>query len=386
MTIERYRRVHGLHPRTILVITYGGIGDILLTTPLIESLKSGFPDARIDVFVQDGRQGMLEGNPSVDTVYTAGRRHGPLSYIDFIARFGARYDLAVSPRISDRQTLFARIAGRAAIGMVPRERLGNLWKRLVLSGWAVGTQAHNVESILRLAEVVGVEKTRRVAIPHDPESPGRLDLLLPFAWRSEAFAVLQLYPRSTYKRWTLEGWAELASSLVARGLRVVVVGGPSDQEAEYVDDLCCRVPGVISIAGETSFADLAELLRECRVYVGLDTATSHLAAAAKAPTVALYGPPESRRYFPYHEALSTKGVEVLGPRVERSGTVWVTCGSCACVGFPTRCERAPNEAADCMKSIEPEPVIQLVDRIVGRSGIAMAPTHKDGPAVSADAS
>ncbi len=386
MKTERYRRVRGLRPRTVLVITYGGIGDILLTTPLIESLKSGFPDARIDVFVQNGRQGMLEGNPSVAMVYAAGRRHGALSYLDFVARFGGRYDLAVSPRISDRQTLFARIAGRTAVGMVPREHLGNLWKRLVLSGWAVGTQAHNVESILRLAEVVGVEKKRCVAIPRDPESLGRLDGVLPFAWRSEAFALLHLYPRNAYKRWTLEGWSALASSLVCRGLRVVVIGGPSEEEAAYVDALCSRVRGVISIVGETSFADAAELIRECRVYVGLDTAMSHLAAAAGAPTVALYGPPDSRRYFPYHETLSAEGVEVLGPRLERSGTVWVMRGSCPCVGSPTRCERAPQEPADCMRSIDAESVIQIVDEIIDPRGRAGTLTVGDPRAVGVDGS
>ncbi len=58
-------------PETIIVVSYGGFGDSLLTTPLIASLRQRFPRTAIDVYVQKNRGGILEGNPYVTRVLKA---------------------------------------------------------------------------------------------------------------------------------------------------------------------------------------------------------------------------------------------------------------------------------------------------------------------------
>lgn len=362
------KQLLGVRPRSILVISYGGHGDILLTTPLLSSLKGAFPTARIDVFLQAGRGGMLEGNPDIDGVSVTRRRHGIGSYLDFVRRFALRYDLAVSVRASDRQTLFARVAGRRAIGLVPRGGPGSRWMRALLSGWASRDGSHCANEILSLADVLGIARTTRCRIPSDAGSAARLDELLPFDWRNEPFALLHLYPRNPYKQWSLDGWCAVIQTLLCRGLRVVVAGSADRDELAYVDALAARcAPGALAVvAGRTSLADAAVLLRACRLYVGLDTALTHLAAAVEAPVVALYGPPIGHHYFPYHAGLLAECIRTIAPGLEASGSVRVVRGVCDCAASPTRCERAPAVESDCMRAIAPARVVALVEEIVNR--------------------
>ena len=62
----------------VLVITLRRLGDVLLTTPLIRSIRGGFPDATLDVLVFRGSEGMHSGNPdSAPRRTTAQRRQSP---------------------------------------------------------------------------------------------------------------------------------------------------------------------------------------------------------------------------------------------------------------------------------------------------------------------
>ena len=58
----------------ILVVSLRRIGDALLTTPLIRSLRRAWPDAKIDVLAYPGPAGIIEGNPDVDRVIVAPAR------------------------------------------------------------------------------------------------------------------------------------------------------------------------------------------------------------------------------------------------------------------------------------------------------------------------
>ena len=63
-------------PKTILVVATRRIGDVLLTTPLVRSLKARWPDAQIDMLVFRGTEGVLEHNPDVRRVIVVAQRAG----------------------------------------------------------------------------------------------------------------------------------------------------------------------------------------------------------------------------------------------------------------------------------------------------------------------
>lgn len=93
-------------------------------------------------------------------------------------------------------------------------------------------------------------------------------------------------PHRLYKRWPVPGFIAVAQDLMARGIRPVLVGGPSEQ-AE-IAAIRAAVPEAIDLGGDTSLAELAELGRGAVAVIGNDTGPLYTAALAGAPALAFY--------------------------------------------------------------------------------------------------
>src|SRR5436190_18678347 len=98
-------------PARILVVALRRLGDVLLTTPLIRSLKRAYPDAAIDALMFRGTEGILTGNPDVADLITMPERPTAGQSFALLRRLWRRYDLALSTQSGDRPTLLAWAAG-----------------------------------------------------------------------------------------------------------------------------------------------------------------------------------------------------------------------------------------------------------------------------------
>jgi len=105
-------------PSRILVISLRRIGDLLLSTPLIRSLRRAFPDSDIDVLVFANTAGILAGNPDISNVIPMPQRPTMAESARLFARLWRRYDIAVSTQSGDRPTAFAFAAARLRAGVV----------------------------------------------------------------------------------------------------------------------------------------------------------------------------------------------------------------------------------------------------------------------------
>jgi ADP-heptose:LPS heptosyltransferase len=98
------------------------------------------------------------------------------------------------------------------------------------------------------------------------------------------------------KRWPPEHFAALADRLARKlDTQVILLGGPND--TDIIDAVRSRMATpAAALVGTLSFAEIALLASRSRLYVGNDTGLTHLAAAAGAPTAAIFGPSDPRRY------------------------------------------------------------------------------------------
>src|SRR5215510_15288413 len=103
------------------------LGDVLLATSLLRTLRSAFPQGVIDVLVFRGTEGMLAGNPDINAVLTLPQRPRLRETLALVRGVWRRYDLAISTQAGDRPIFLAFAAGRHRIGLVPAK--GGRWKR-----------------------------------------------------------------------------------------------------------------------------------------------------------------------------------------------------------------------------------------------------------------
>ncbi|CAJ5009153.1 lipopolysaccharide core biosynthesis heptosyltransferase [Burkholderia pseudomallei] len=234
---------------------------MLLTTPLVRSLKARWPDAQIDMIVFRGTEGVLEHNPDIRRVITVAPRARPKERIADALRIWRKYDLACAAISSDRARFYAFFAGRRRIGLVDPGRLTRL-TRFILNGIVLDEHrdVHTVTSNLSLADALDVPRCADVVAPgigDDPAARARFDAKLygtPALSRGEPYIVLHPYPMFRYKQWHEDGWVDLVRWARSSGFAVALSGGPAQAERDYAARIA-RAAGepVLNMTGELSF-------------------------------------------------------------------------------------------------------------------------------------
>jgi len=171
--------------------------------------------------------------------------------------------------------------------------------------------------------------------------------------------VLHLAPRFRYKRWNTPGWHALMAWLHGEGLRVVITGGPGEEEHMYVREVLAgaEVP-VTDLCGRLRFAQTADLLRRAALFVGPDTATTHLAAACGTPTIALFGPTDPRLWGPHPKAGLQRPYEKVAAIQFRDNVSLVQEPSLACVPCQGEgCDKHSESHSECLDRMSAARVI-----------------------------
>lgn len=344
----------------ILVIVLRRLGDVLLTTPLIRSLRRAWPDATIDALVFADTTEILEGNPDLNDVVTMPTRPTMGQGLALALQLWKRYDLAVSTQCGDRPTFFAAVAGRVRIGPFEANRGGRLKRLAYRRSVPYAAGVHRVEEILRLADLLGIAREPELVCPRAADCDD-----VPLG----PYAVIHAAPMFRYKQWTKNGWRELAAALTARGLSVIATGGPAQSEREYLDDVWSGISTpVCRLDGRLNWPQLAGLLANACIYIGPDTSLTHLAAASGCPTVALYGPTDPRLWGPW----PTGGLDTMWTAtgtIQHRGNVWLVQNALPCTPCQLEgCERRLDSHSACLDELPAALVVAAMDQALAAAG------------------
>jgi heptosyltransferase-3 len=304
----------------ILVIKFRNIGDVLLSTPLIENLRHFYPDAVIDVAVNKESEQMLTLNPYLNNVIVydrqGSRNLGLWSRIREGLRFAysirrAEYDIVISLTEGDRPAIIALMSGAARrFGRRPRSfplKYVPIYHRHFQKpsdtdranpDWQ---PSHVVEKDLSFLAFLGHEPvSKRVSIFWDSKDARRVAGLLD---SKNLAQFVQVHPVA---RWGFKCWPDDRTAAVIdyiqkdQGCAVVVTAGPSAEDKAKIKRILsyCKTEPV-NLAGELSLKELACLSSMSRLFVGVDTAAMHIAAAVGTPVLALFGNSQAPLWGPW---------------------------------------------------------------------------------------
>lgn len=339
-------------PESILVVITRRIGDVLLATPLIRSLKRAWPQANIDALVFRGTEAVLAANPDLREILTIEERPSRSAHFSLLRRIVRRYDLALSLLPGDRPTLYAWLAGKRRVGRL-NSGSKNAWKRRLLNDWvAPGEDEHTVRAYLALTVPLAISPMSRVVVSWREQDP----IAAPIARLAGVdYAVLHPYPKYHYKMWREEAWIELALWLQTQGLHVVLSGGPDPKEMQYAARIAQALgPRATNIAGALSLGQLGYLISRARLFVGPDTSVTHIAAAVGTPTVALFGPSDPVKWGPWPKDFppdrnpwTRHGSQRVGNVYLLQGTDPRGCVPCLLEG----CDRHEESYSQCLQRL-----------------------------------
>ena len=294
----------------ILVIKLKHIGDVLLATPAIHALRKAFPMSRICALVYAGTDDMLTGNPDLEEVLAfergsgVGRIRNEGRLVSQLRKI--RPDLAVEMGNGDREAILGVLSGaRIRVGYDPG-RSGFLGRRLLLThivrqDW----EKHVVESNLDLVQALGVEPDARdLRLFVDPQAEAAVNTLLRDMGMEGDDGVVTIHPTAKwmFKCWTDEGFAQVADYLSEQGMTVCITSGPAEREVQKAQRIIGRARRpVIDLSGRLTLKQAAALIARSRLFIGVDSAPMHMAAAVKTPVVALFGPSREQNWRPWGE-------------------------------------------------------------------------------------
>jgi heptosyltransferase III len=359
---------------SVLVVCTRRIGDVLLATPVIRSLKAALPHVTIDALVFEGTQDILVGNEDIRRVWTIVERSPMGTHLRLLCSIWRRYDLAISVLAGDRPTFHAWVAGRSCVGTLLPDRK-SWWKRRLLNHWIPfdNLHTHTVAMNLRLLASLRITPLGTPVVSWTDEEARAVQSLFPDIQSAQPYAVLHVSPKFAYKTWTVEGWVALGRWLLDRGL-IVAVTGVESAEQSYCDQIIQGLPKAVNLIGRMTLPALGCLLSRAVLYVGTDTAVSHMAAAVGVPSVVLFGPSNPVKWGPWPKDFpSTAQSPWHKQGSQRQGNVLLLQGEGDCVPcLAEGCDRHVKSLSECLQRLSVHRVIQAADTMLREREISVA--------------
>lgn len=333
----------------ILLVKLSSFGDLLHALPTLEALREAFPAGHITWLVEEAYAPLLAGHPALNEVWPVPRvrlggkvgRGELLNLLRLLRRVRSTpFDMVIDLQGLLKSALWVALAkSPRKVGYDRTRELSYLALTERLSPY--DPEAHAVWRYLNVARHLGappaLPRFRLGLVPAFPNS-----LISP----NRPIVVLHPGARWPTKRWPAASWANLADWL-SREKRCAVVITGSAGDRELAEEITGRMrEQAWNLAGRTTLAELAGIMKKARLAVTADTGPMHLAAALGTKVVAIFGPTAPGRTGPFGE----------GHKVVRLD---LSCSPC----FQRRC---PDPR--CLTGLSPEAVQAAVEKSLSSSG------------------
>lgn len=273
----------------ILFITLSNIGDCVLSLPALDFLRDNFPQALITVISGERTKEIFEGDPRINKLIVYNKRDKFREKIKlFFELRKEKFDL-----IADLRNSFLGAALPAKYKISPLLRVPKHIKHMKDS------HLYKIQSLLKIKDPL----FSRSSLYPSPAREERINLMLKDnnINKDDGLIVISAGARSHTKRWPKEKFAELITRLMEKSpARIILVGDAQDALVNrYIAE---HTPGAaLDLSAKTTLLELTSLLKRASLFIGNDSATTHIASYLNIPVVAIFGISDDRKYGPWSD-------------------------------------------------------------------------------------
>ena len=311
----------------ILIIRLSSLGDILLTTPLIRSIKNKFHDLQIDFLLKDRYSDVLKYNPHIRKLFNFKPKED-----DSIEEISSNdYELIIDLQNNFRsKKILEKFKTKSAPHIVKFRKLD--YKKFLLVNFKINTLKEAPPIPVRYSQTIGFnildEKGLEIFLPEQIKSV--LD-------SGENYIGFAPGSRHFTKMWPKEFYIYLAKILLARGFKVVLFGGKDDKTT--CEEITKAVPDLINYCNDDNILQMAADMKKCKAIICNDSGLMHTACAVETPVLSFFGSTVKEFGFtPY------KNKNLI---LENNS---LSCRPCSHIGR----EECPKKHFKCMMELTPE--------------------------------
>lgn len=281
--------------KKILCFKPRGIGDIILSTIIVDNLLAYFPGVKIDYLTEPFAKPALEDNPNINKILTMGKKEFPVWVALRIRK--ENYDLLIDTWCNPRSAQITFLSGvKYRLGFSYRGRK-YAYNILATSGrGAYHSAEHNLELIKALNVPIISKKIQYYISETDKKYAGSV---IKERFNENDF-IVGIVPSGGWesKRCDASKWVEICKAVHDKyNAKCFILWGPGDEnDADYIikntGDYTIRAP-------ETGLKRMSALINECSLIIANDSGPMHIAAALGKPTLGIFGPTNPVAHGPY---------------------------------------------------------------------------------------
>ncbi len=343
--------------KRVLVIKLRHHGDVLVSSPVFSVLKAHAPHVEIDALVYADTAEMLTFHPAIAQVLTIDRQWKKLGFVGQMRAelalyrvLKARgYDLVIHLTEHWRGAWLCRLLKPRWAVSCNRNDAGAMWHDSFthIYPMARALPRHMVENNLDALRRIGIrpreDERGLLLVPGQAAQSSVAEKLTLLGLEPGRFIHVHPASRWFFKCWSVERMAALLVVLQDAGHQIVLTAAPSADERWMIDAIQVRLPKPVpSLSGELNLKELAALTQSARLFVGVDSAPMHIAAAVGTPVVALFGPSGDKQWGPW------------GARHRVVASAHHTCRPCGLDGC------GGGKVSDCLETLAVEEVLAAV--------------------------
>jgi lipopolysaccharide heptosyltransferase II len=284
--------------KSVLVIRPDRLGDVVLSTPVYESIKASIPGVKLTVLVDQSNAGLIANNPHVDEVLKWNSKQ-PWEILRPLRR--GRFDLAFTLNKTFSATASVLILLSRATCRVGYENPQSAWMYDVHVK-IDNNSRHEIENNLELLKAVGLAKILPAPkLFFSEQEEQTIDALLCAKRKHPDRPLVLIKPGTRVPEWgwRLEKFQKVADHLLqTETAEVFLISGPGEEEMidDFLNNMECpplRLPPL-------SIMELALLIQKSDLLFCNHTGIMHLASAVNTPVLVIFKHGEIARWGPYN--------------------------------------------------------------------------------------